>query len=112
LPRHFPGSRTSADAGQPALAETYATPQREGSNLIDHAGLPSHQAVTHSMQSLQIELMLCLDGHETHVLPFHRFGDRFRIAVVVSVGLYVRAHKLCGNQAHFMPLCAGARPRK
>jgi hypothetical protein len=29
------------------------------------------------MQSLQIELILGLDGHETHVLPFHSFGNGF-----------------------------------
>jgi len=32
------------------------------------------------MQSFQIELILRLDGNETHVLPFHGFGNRFRIA--------------------------------
>jgi hypothetical protein len=37
------------------------------------------------MQSLQIELILRLDGHKTHVLPFHRLGNRFRITVVVLV---------------------------
>jgi hypothetical protein len=50
------------------------------------------------MHSLQIELILGLDGRETHVLAFHRFGNRFRIAVVILVGFDDRSHKLRWNQ--------------
>lgn len=35
------------------------------------------------MQRLQIELILRLDGHETHVLPLYGFGNRLRITVVI-----------------------------
>jgi hypothetical protein len=50
------------------------------------------------MHSLQIEPILGLDGRETHVLAFHRFGNRFRIAVVIPVGFDHRSHKLRWNQ--------------
>src|ERR1700758_2264036 len=88
------------------LAETDAPLQQEGSNLIDHAGPSRHQPVAHSMESLQIELIFCLDGNETHVLPFHGFGDGLRIAVVVFVGLHERSHKLRWNHPHLVPLLA------
>jgi hypothetical protein len=58
------------------------------------------------MQSLQVKLILCFDGNETHVLPVHDFGNRLRIAVVVLAGLHERSHNQSGNQAYFMPLFA------
>src|SRR6266849_9024980 len=64
------------------------------------------------MQSLQVELVLRLDGHETHVLALHRLGNRFRIAVVVLVRLHERSHKLRRNQSYLVPLSRWARPRK
>jgi hypothetical protein len=42
------------------------------------------------MQSLQIELVLCLDRHETHVLAAHCLSDRFCIEEAVLVGLHKR----------------------
>src|SRR5215831_10711517 len=60
-----------SQAGQP-FAKTYASLQQESSTLIDHAGPASYQPVAHPMQSLQIELILGLDEHETHVLALHR----------------------------------------
>src|ERR1700757_3319233 len=64
------------------------------------------------MQGLQVELILRLDGDETHVLPLHGFGNRFRIAVVVLVGLHERPHKLRGDQAHLVPLFAQRSSQK
>ena len=66
----------------------------------------------HSMQSLQIELIRCLDGNETHVLPFHCLGNRFRIAVVVLVGLYERSHKLRWNLPCLVSLFPQSSPQK
>jgi len=101
----------SAQAGR-SLAKTDSTFQQEGANLIDHAGSSGHQPVAYPMQSLQIKLIFRLDGYETHVLPFHGFGNRFRIAVVILVGLHERSHKLRGNQAHLVSWFAQRSPRK
>ena len=96
----------SADSGQPHLAPL------SGANLIDDAGPSSHEPVAHSVQRLQIELILGLDGHETHVLPLHRLGNRFCIAVVILVGFNERSHKLRRNQAYLVPLFAQRSPQK
>src|SRR5437588_7151887 len=49
------------------------------------------------MQGLQVELIFRFDGYETHVLPLHGFGNRFRVAVVVLVGLHVRSGIVRGS---------------
>ncbi len=58
------------------------------------------------MQGLQIELIFPLDGDETHVLPLHGFGNRFRIAVIILVRLHERPHKLRRDRAPLVPLPA------
>ena len=69
-------------------------------------GAAMHQAVTHPMHRLQIELILRLDRYEAHVLLGHRLGDRLGIDEVVLVRLAIRFYELCGNQSHLVSLLA------
>jgi len=62
------------------------------------------------MESLQIELILGFDGHETHVLALHGLGNRFRVTVVVLVGLYEGAYELRWNRTHLVPLFSQCSP--
>jgi len=58
------------------------------------------------VQSLQIELIVGLDGHEAHVLACYRFGDRLGVEEVVLVRFQKGFYKLRGNQPHIMALAA------
>jgi hypothetical protein len=61
--------------------------QQESANLVDESGARMYQTVTHSVQRLQIELIIRLNRNETHVLTCHRLGDCLRILEIVFVGL-------------------------
>jgi hypothetical protein len=45
------------------------------------------QPITHTVQSLQVKLTICLDRNESHVLTIHCLGNRRGIDEVVLVGL-------------------------
>jgi hypothetical protein len=94
---------TLAQLGR-ALPEYQAALQQEGTQLVDHGRSSCDQAVAHTMQSLQIELVICLDRHKSHVLAAHCLSDRLCIEEVVLVGLHKRLHKLSRNQLHIMAL--------
>lgn len=78
--------------------------QKEPAKLIDHASLPADPATPHTVQSLEIELSLVLDGNEPHRRPLHGFGNRFRIHVVVLVRLDEWPDLLCRHELYVMPL--------
>ena len=94
-----PGAQKSAGSlrsiGEPGL-HTIA--------VVDDGSTSRDQAITNSMDGLQIELVIGLDRDEAHVLAFHGFGDRLCVHEVVLVGLYERLHKLGCNQPHIMAL--------
>src|ERR1035437_3252761 len=61
---------TLAQLGR-ALREYQAALQQEGTQLVDHGCSSCDQAVAHTMQSLQIELVICLDRYKSHVPTIH-----------------------------------------
>jgi hypothetical protein len=61
------------------------------------------QAVAHPMQRLDVELLLALELDEAHGGSGRRFGDSFGIAIVILLGLDVRAHVLRRNQPDLVP---------
>ena len=87
-----------------SLCENQSSLEQERTQLVDDGSRSRDQAITNSMNGLQIELVIGLDGDEAHVLAFHGFGDRLCIHEVVLVGLYERLHKLGCNQPHIMAL--------
>jgi hypothetical protein len=89
---------------RPATADGDPTFQQKSPDLVDHTGAARNQPIPHSMQCLQIELILGLDGHESHRRPLHGLCDCFGILIVVLVRLYKRAYKLRWNQPHLVPL--------
>src|SRR5258707_11356960 len=68
-----------------ALGEHYAALQQERTNLVDQRSSSRHKPVTHAMESLQVELVICLDLHEAHVLTIYCLGDSFSIDEVVLI---------------------------
>ena len=87
-----------------ALGEHDAALQQKRTNLVNQSSSSRHKAVTHAMESLQVELIICLDRHEAHVLAFHGLGDGFSIDEIVLVRLHKRLHELGWNQLHIMAL--------
>jgi hypothetical protein len=69
-----------------------------------------HQSIPNAVHGLDIELLLALDLHKTHVLLAHGFGDCLGIDEVILVCLPVRLHKLRGNQSHLVSLLAQHTP--
>jgi hypothetical protein len=56
------------------------------------------QPAPHTMNGLEVELRLALQGHEPHGRPLHRLGTGLGIAVIVLVGLtkgFMRRHQPC-----------------
>jgi hypothetical protein len=51
--------------------ERDATLQQEPADLVDQRGTMLYQSVAHAMHGLDIELLVCLDLRETHVLLGH-----------------------------------------
>src|SRR5882757_7505768 len=84
---------TLAQLGR-ALREHQAALQQEGTQLVDHGRSSCDQTVAHTMQRLQIELVICLDRHETHVLSSDSLRDSFCIKEVIFVGLHKWPHEL------------------
>src|SRR5258708_3321403 len=76
-----------------------------GADLIDDARALADKALTHAVQSLQIELLGGLGGNELHRRPLDRLGDRLRVAEVVLLALRVRANILCGHQSGVVAKC-------
>ncbi len=66
--------------------------------MIGDAGALADQALTHTVQRLQVELICGLRRHELHRRPLHRLGDRLRIAEVVLLSLRIGAHVLRRHQ--------------
>jgi hypothetical protein len=62
------------------------------------------KAITHTMHHLKVELIVCLDRNEPHVLSVHRFGDGFRIQKAVLVRLHEWLHELSRDQLHVVAL--------
>jgi hypothetical protein len=88
-----------------SLPHRYAALQQEGADLIDDAGALADQALTHTVQRLQVELICGLRRHELHCRPLHRLGDRLRIAEVVLLPLRVGADVLRRHQPGVVAQC-------
>src|SRR5277367_4058322 len=102
---------TLAQLGR-ALREHQAALQQEGTQLVDHRRSSCDQAVAHTMQRLQIELVICLDRDETHVLSIDSLRDSFCIKEVVLVGLHKWPHELSRNELHVMALFTQSTTKK
>jgi hypothetical protein len=42
-------------------------------------------AISHSVQRLQVKLVVCLEWYEPHRGSLHRLGDGFRVLVIIFV---------------------------
>jgi hypothetical protein len=73
-------------------------------NLVDDCCATHHPALAHSVQGLQIQLVIGLDRHEAHRRPCDSLSDRLGIDIVALVGLHVGLHILRWNQPHLMSL--------
>src|SRR6202007_2355849 len=62
-----------------ALGEHDAPLQKECTNLVDQRSSARHKPVAHAMESLQVELVICLDRYEAHVLAIHGLSNRFSV---------------------------------
>ncbi len=60
--------------------------------------------VTDSMHRLKVELIVCFDRDEAHVLALDSFRDGFRVDEVVLVRLHKGLYELCRDQTHVMAL--------
>src|ERR1700757_505884 len=87
-----------------SFADGDVTLQQQSANLVDHCGASPNPPLAHSVQRLQVQLVIGLDRHEAHRGTSYSLGTRFAIDVVVLVRLHVRLHVLCRHQAHVMPL--------
>ncbi len=97
-----PASRSRSLAG--LLANTRPRSSRKARNwLMTEVRRVIRRSRTR-WSRLQIELVICLDRHEPHVLPIDCLGDRFGIQEVVLVRLYKRLHELRRNQLHVVAL--------
>jgi hypothetical protein len=57
----------------------------EASDLVDDRRAALHQPVAHPMESLQVQLLVALDGNKPHVLSSHGFRDGFCVQEVILV---------------------------
>src|ERR1035441_8570781 len=87
-----------------SFANGDAALQEQLANLVDHRGAAHNPPLAHSVQRLQVELIVGLDRHEAHRRAAYSLGTRFGIDVIVLVRLHVRLHILCRHQARIMPL--------
>src|ERR1700739_4647522 len=81
-----------------------ATLQQQYATLVDHRGAAHHPPFAHSVQRLQVELIVSLDRHKAHRGTGYSLGDGFGIDVVILVRLHVRLHLLGRHQTHVMSL--------
>jgi len=72
--------------------------QQEGSQLVDHGRSSRDETIAHAMDGLQVQLVIRLDRHETHVLPVDSLRDGLSIEEVVLVRLHERPHELSWDQ--------------
>src|SRR6516165_9080670 len=61
--------------------------KEKAADLIDDRGPLPHQAVAHTMQRLEIELLVRFRRYAPRGGTLHRFSNRVRIAKVILVGL-------------------------
>src|ERR1019366_2745839 len=85
-----------------ALRKHQTALEQESTQLVDDRGSSCDQAITHTMQCLQIELVIGLDRHKSHVLAIHCLGNRFCIKEVVLVRLHKWLHELSRDERHVM----------
>jgi hypothetical protein len=69
------------------LPHREAVLQEKAAHLIDDRGPLAHQAVAHTMQCLQIELLVRFRRHAPCRRTLHGFSNRMRISKVILVGL-------------------------
>src|SRR5258708_6735367 len=68
-----------------ACSDSNTVLQEKPSDLVDHSSSPPDPSITHTVQSLKIQLRLVLDWNEPHGRPLHSLSDRFRIDVVILI---------------------------
>ena len=54
---------------------------------------------------MKIELFRCFDRNKAHGRALHCFHNRFRVQVVILIGLYEARDELSWNEAYLMALC-------
>jgi hypothetical protein len=84
--------------------DDYTALQEKGTYLIYYRSSSRHETIPHTVQCLEIKLVVCFDRNEAHVLAIDRLSNRFGIEEVVLVRLDERLHKLSGNQSYIMAL--------
>jgi hypothetical protein len=87
-----------------SLREHQAALQQERSQLVDYGRSSRDETIAHTMDGLQVQLVVRLDRDETHVLPADSLRDGLGIEEVVLVRLHERPHELSRDQLHIMAL--------
>src|ERR1035441_8808551 len=64
------------------------------------------------MESLQVELVICLDRNETHVLAVDSLRDGLGIEEVVLVRIHEWLYELSRDQLHIMALFSSCAAKK
>lgn len=72
--------------------------------MVDQASSPHHEAVTHAMKGLEVELRDGLQRHESHRGASDRLSDRLGVDEVVLVRLDVRSNVLGREQSNSVAL--------
>ena len=88
-----------------ALRDSDSALQQYRAQLVDQRRALTHQTIPHSVQCLHVELLLSLELDKTHRRPRRRFGDRFRVTVIVLLRLDVGTDVLRRHQPNLVALC-------
>jgi len=94
------------------LREGHAALEQEGSQLVDDGRSSCDETIPDAMKSLQIQLVVCLDRNEAHVLPVDNFSNRLGIKKVVLVGLHKWLHELSWDQLDIVALLLQRAPKE
>src|SRR6185437_11953870 len=84
--------------------ESNAALKKKGSKLIDDAGSSLNEAISDTMNRLQIELIGSLDGYEPHCRTLNSFGDCLSVDVIVLLRFHKRSYELCRDKPQIMAI--------
>src|ERR1700712_5853727 len=93
----------SLEMGWP-LCKHHPALEQKCPKLVDDRRAPADRAVTHAVDTLQVQLVIGLNRDKAHVLPFDGLSDRLCIDEVVLVRLHEWLYKLSGDQPDIMAL--------
>src|SRR5437879_1424031 len=96
------------------LSKYHPSFEQECPQLVDDRRAPRDKPVAHSVNRLEVQLVIRLDRYKTHVLAFDRLRNRLRIHEIVLVRLHKGLHELGCDQPHIvalLPQCSSQKVR-